>query len=136
MDPAAELLARLRLEVGRFRASQRRRVFDTAIQVGSIAAERVAVTIPARQAGQVDRQVRVDLFSALLEEAAADATHAWTARPGPAELLPEDIAWMVGAEAAFGAAGRTLEGCYAITRYGWVDVRTGERRVWKRLRLR
>jgi hypothetical protein len=31
--------------------------------------------------------------------------------------------------------GRPLDGFYVITRTGWRDVRTGERRVWKRLRL-
>lgn len=136
MPTSSDLHALLRVEVGRFRESERRRRFETTVYVGSPAGERAAVTIPARQGSYVDREVRVELFSALLEVAPGDAAYAWTSRPGPPDLLPDDVAWMVGAEAAFGAAWRELEGCYTITRYGWVDVRTGERRVWKRLRLR
>jgi hypothetical protein len=35
----------------------------------------------------------------------------------------------------FAAHGVRLTGFYAITRTGWLDVRTGEARVWRRLRL-
>jgi hypothetical protein len=31
--------------------------------------------------------------------------------------------------------GRRLDGCFAVTRYGWRDVLTGETRTWRRLRL-
>lgn len=132
-DPAG-LAGLLRTEVGRFRQAERRRRFDPGIHVGAVAGERATVVVPARQREYLDRQVRVDLVSALLEEA-DHAAFAWVSRPGVAVLEDDDTSWGVAAQVAFGAAGRQLEGFFVITREGWLDVRTGDRRVWKRLRL-
>lgn len=80
-----------------------------------------------------DVQLRVELVAALLES--SDAPYAWVTRPGPAEVIEDDGAWLAAAVAAFGIAGRDLNAFYALSRTGWVDIRSGERRVWKRLRL-
>jgi hypothetical protein len=83
----------------------------------------------------VDRQVRPDFVLALLETAPQATDCAWVSRPGETVVTDDDVAWLVAAESAFGSAGRDLAGCYVVTRHGWADVRTGESRVWKRLRL-
>jgi hypothetical protein len=46
-----------------------------------------------------------------------------------------DVAWHAAAQRSFGAHEVELLGFRAVTRSGWIDVRTGERRTWKRLRL-
>ena len=46
-----------------------------------------------------------------------------------------DLAWAGAARRAFALHGRPLEGCYVITRYGWLDLDTGRSRTWKRLRI-
>jgi len=135
MTTPDDLRSRLRVEAGRFRESERRRRFDVALHVGTPAGPRTSTVVPARQQTHVDRQTRIELYGALLEVAPDGTDSAWLTRPRTAALEDGDLAWMVGATAAFGAAGRPLEGFFAITRDGWVDVRTGERRVWKRLRL-
>jgi hypothetical protein len=135
MTASDALRARLRTEAGRFREGERRRRFDVAIHVGTPAGERRSVAVPAKQQPYLDRDTRIELFSALLEVAPDGCDSAWLTRPRTAVLEPGDTAWMVGAAVAFGAAGVDLAGFFAITRDGWVDVRTGEHRVWKRLRL-
>jgi len=130
-----DLRSRLRVEAGRFRESERRRRFDVALHVGTPSGPRTSTVVPAGQQAYVDRQTRIELYAALLEVAPDGTDSAWLTRPGTAALEDEDTAWMVAATAAFGASGGSLEGFFTITRDGWVDVRTGERRVWKRLRL-
>jgi hypothetical protein len=135
MTTPDDLRARLRVESGRFREGERRRRFDVALHVGTPGGARASVVVPAKQLAYVDRETRIELYSAMLEVAPGGTDSAWLTRPGTAALEPDDTAWMVGAMAAFGAAGMSLDGFFAVTRDGWVDVRTGERRVWKRLRL-
>jgi hypothetical protein len=130
-----DLQSRLRMEVGRFRQRERRRRFDLVLHVGSPGVASTSVELPAPRLEYVDHQVRVELISAMLESAPEDADSIWVTRPGPAVLEEGDIAWLAAALAAFGAEGRALMGCYVITREGWVDMRSGERRVWKRLRI-
>jgi hypothetical protein len=134
VSASSTLHALLRTEVGRFRETERRRRrFDLTVHVGELGGERESVVLPTNQAAYVDRQVRIELMSAVLE--VAPGQHGWVTRPGPTELRDDDTMWLVAATGAFTAAHRALDGFYAITREGWVDVRTGERRVWKRLRL-
>jgi hypothetical protein len=132
---AIDLHARLRLEVAHFRERERRRTFDPALWVGSVGRHRASVAVPSHRLAMVDRQVGAELFAGLLEEAPDGTDTAWLSRSGPVVVELGDVAAMVAAETAFGSAGRRLAGCYVITREGWVDLRTGERRVWRRLRL-
>jgi hypothetical protein len=131
-----ELSRRLRLEVGRFREAQHRRRFDVEVHVGMLAGSRLSAPVPARDLGCYDRALRVDVLLGLLADAPGDTDTGWLTRPGVTRLHDEDITWCAAAAGAFGIVGRELTGFYAITREGWLDVRTGERRVWKRLRLR
>ncbi|HET7735130.1 MAG TPA: hypothetical protein VFK52_04110 [Nocardioidaceae bacterium] len=129
-----DLQALLRTEVGTFRAGERRRRFAPRLCVGQLAGERSDLELPVKQMEYVDRTLRPDYVLALLETA-PEADAAWIARPGETVVTDDDVAWMVAAGSAFGSAGRELAGCYVVTRHGWADIRTGESRVWQRLRL-
>ena len=80
-----------------------------------------------------------DFVSWLLEEepVSGEATGAcvWLTRAGDPQLQDEDLAWLSATCRAFGALDRDLAGFWTVTRTGWIDVRTGESRTWKRLRL-
>jgi hypothetical protein len=47
----------------------------------------------------------------------------------------QDLAWHAAALRAFAAQGLPLAVFRVVTKGGWRDVRTGERREWRRLRL-
>ena len=124
----------LRLEVGRFRERESRRVFDVMVQVGELGGERDSFVVRAQDLPAVDAALRVDVISSLLEQGPAWGT-AWLVRPGTPEPHDHDVQWLAAARSAFGIHGRELQGFYVITRAGWRDVLTGDSRTWKRLRL-
>lgn len=134
MPPDRDLEPRLRAEVALLRRRETRRVFDTTVYVGTPGGDRDSVVIPARDVPVVDRAVRTDLVSALLERTAAEHTTTWLTRAGHPDDHEQDRDWLRAAHTAFGMHGRVLTGCYAVTRYGWRDVVTGKSRVWRRLR--
>ena len=63
------------------------------------------------------------------------AASAWVSRPGATTLHDRDLEWYAACLQVFGAHRLRLAAFRAVTRSGWLDVATGERRVWKRLRL-
>jgi hypothetical protein len=126
--------ARLRLEVGRLRQRESRRRYDVTVHVGTPGGARCSLVVPSRQLDDHDRQLRVEILVDMLERAVG-ADHAWLTRPGRPDVHDLDLEWLAAATTAFGVHGRPLHGFYAMTREGWLDVRTGERRVWRRLRL-
>jgi hypothetical protein len=121
--------------VGRFRARESRRVFDASVQVGVLDGPRDSFTVRAADLPVVDAALRTDVVAALLDDSPDDWRTAWLVRPGVPEVHDLDLAWLGAAGTAFGMHGRPLEAFYTVTRSGWLDVLTGERRVWKRLRL-
>jgi hypothetical protein len=130
----------LRLEVGRLRQRESRRVFDASVNVGRLGGPRDSFVVRAQDAPIVDRGLRVEVVSCLLDELAPEDQHgaeaaAWLVRPGAPEPQDADLEWLGAASFAFAAHGARLTGFYAITRSGWLDLRGGETRVWKRLRL-
>jgi hypothetical protein len=135
MRPPTDLHPLLRREVGMLRARESRRVFDVAVNVGQVAGDRDSFVVRAQDLPAVDAALRIDVLSSLVEQAPAAGLTAWVTRPGEPEPHDLDLAWMAAASVAFGIHGRETDGFYAITRTGWLDVRTGERRTWKRLRL-
>jgi hypothetical protein len=50
-------------------------------------------------------------------------------------LHDRDLEWYAAAAHGFAAHGMRLLEFRAVTRAGWLDVVTGEQRVWRRLRL-
>ncbi|HET6626062.1 MAG TPA: hypothetical protein VFG63_06700 [Nocardioidaceae bacterium] len=135
MRPPTDLRPLLRREVGMLRARESRRKFDAALSVGRLAGERDSFVVRAQDLPAVDVALRMDVLSSLVEQTPDEADQAWLTRPGEPHPHDLDLEWLAAATVAFGIHGRSLAGFYAITRAGWLDVRTGERRTWKRLRL-
>ena len=127
----------LRLEVGRLRVRESRRVFDPSVHVGRLAGPRRSFVFRARDRPVMDRGLRVEVMCSLLDEHEEDlaGTVAWLVRPGVPEVSDLDLEWQSAAGFAFATRELRPAGFYVVTRGGWLDVRTGESRVWKRLRL-
>lgn len=125
----------LRQEVAILRAQESRRVFDVAIHVGELGGQRDSFVLRTQDAAAMDIGLRIDVMSALVGTSAPEAISAWVSRPGVPHTHDVDLEWLAAASVAFGMHGRELAAFHAITRSGWLDVRTGEQRVWKRLRL-
>ena len=132
-DPAADRLAVLRREVGLFRAGERRRRFPAALHLGELGGTRLSMVLPASLS---DPALAFDLVDTLPTPDVARARDVWLTRPGVPELHDQDLLWLTAADGVLGARGVRLRSFHAVTRTGWLDVRTGERRTWKRLRLR
>ena len=130
-----ELRAGLRLEVGRLRRRESRRVFDASVHVGVPGAAGTGFVLRGQDAPAVDAALRIDVLSALVEQSPPDWTTVWLVRPGTPEPYDCDLEWWAAAGTAFGMHGRRPEGGFVVTRSGWRDVRTGETREWVRLRL-
>lgn len=125
----------LRLEVGRLRAEQPRQRFDAVIHVGRLGGPHRSCPVPAGEP-LLDAGTRTDVVLRLLESGAGEAAvEGWLTRPGEPLLQDDDLGWLSATLRAYGVVGRTLEGFWSVTRTGWLDVRTGERRTWRRLRI-
>lgn len=130
-DPGLDLAARrwLRLRVGQLRAATQSRTFPTAVEV---------VGGPGWTdlgAPSADHGLRVDLLCRLLAGHGGAATVA-VIRPGPHERRDEDMAWARAALVAADVVGVSLTTVVIVSRWGWLDLASGEQRTWKRLRVR
>jgi hypothetical protein len=132
-----DVAAAWRREVGQFRAREQRRRHPLGIHVGDPAGWRESVELPWPEPRWHDAGVRADVVTALLARTAPRvlAASCWLTRPGVPELHDADLEWYAAAVRGFGAHDLTLTGFRAVTRTGWIDVVTGERRAWRRLRL-
>lgn len=117
------------------RERESRRVFDLAVSVGTLAGVHDSFVVRAQDLPAVDAGLRIDVMSSLVEQAPPGQVAAWVTRAGGPDPHDLDLEWLSATTVAFGIHARRLAGFYAITRSGWLDVRTGERRTWKRLRL-
>lgn len=148
--PAPALLdgpteAALHRAVARLRTRRPREPFDLTLHVGSLDGPRVGFVVHARERSDLDRGVRTDLVARLLRQA-LDAgsedprptpgipagTSVWLTRPGSPSEEDDDHAWHAAARSAYASLGRTLGGFWVVTRTGWLDLVTGERRLWTR----
>ena len=135
-DPQRQLrLLQLRLEVGLLRQRESRRVFDSVVYVGTLGGERDSFVVRAGDLPVIDAALRTDVVAALVERTEPRMRTVWLTRSGGPEAYDQDAAWFAAARVAFAMHGRPLEDCFAVTRYGWRDVATGESRTWRRLRL-
>ncbi|MGA9749964.1 MAG: hypothetical protein WBQ50_21130 [Nocardioides sp.] len=125
----------LRTEVGRLRLRESRRVFDTAVHLGTLGGAHDVFVARSGDLPVLDTALRTDVLARLLEHVVAPGPDLWLTRSGHPEPYEEDVAWLASASAACAMHARALGGCFVVTRYGWRDVRTGESRRWKRLRL-
>ncbi len=137
----ADTAACWRLEVGRFRAEQQRRTFPLTLHVGVPAGPRVSAEVPWPVPREYDDGLRFDLLTGLVERWGSRGDDqeapgvAWLTRMGFPEPHDQDLAWHAAAVRALAAQDRHLAQFRVVTKNGWLDVRTGERRVWRRLRL-
>lgn len=133
--PTVESL--LRQEVGALRRRESRRRFDTEIRAGRIGGEHRVRNVSRDDLRVLDAGTRTEVVTWLLEELteACAPVQVWTTRAGEPTVQDDDLAWLSASLRAVGALGLTLDGFWAVTRTGWLDVRSGERRTWKRLRL-
>ena len=137
-SPAApDLPAARRREVGELRAREQRRRHPLEVHVGEPAGWRESLELPWPEPAWHDSGLRADMVQALLSRTPAEVVTAscWLIRPGVPELHDADLDWYAAAVRGFGAHDVALAGFRAVTRTGWLDVVTGERRTWKRLRL-
>lgn len=125
----------LRREVGLLRQRESRRVFDSAVYVGTLGGERDSFVVRAGDLPVIDTALRTDVLSALVERTDPSAHTVWLTRAGGPEAYEQDASWFAASRIAFAMHGRQLDGFFAVTRYGWRDVATGESRAWRRLRL-
>jgi hypothetical protein len=129
-----EQRAGLRLEVGRLRQRERRRRFGPEVHLGEPGVDSVALRLEEVDGPALDAALRTDLAARLVGAATRGDT-AWLVRPGAPDPHDLDLAWLAALRMAAGMHGVRLTRFFAVTRYGWLDVASGERRVWKRLRL-
>jgi len=128
-------LSLLRLEVGRLRARESRERFDAVVHVGHLGAAQRSCPVPCGDL-VLDPGTRTELVLRLLEAGGfVGAAAAWLTRPGEPVVQDDDLGWLSATLRAFGATGSSLAGFWSVTRTGWLDVRTGEARTWKRLRV-
>lgn len=135
VSPRTDRRLLLREEVGRFRAREHRRVFDSSVHVGLLGGPRTGFVIRAQDLPAMDAALRIDVVSALVESSPAEWRTAWIVRAGTPEPHDLDLQWLAAVLTAFAMHDRPVDDCYVITRAGWRDVRSGETRVWARLRL-
>jgi hypothetical protein len=122
----------LRAEVRRFVAEcGTRRALPTRVHVGWLGGERATLLDdPSYDAG-----LRADLLTRALDRFDEPGpTTAWLTRGGFTTTGDDDLAWLAAADAAFGRHGVARVAFFAITRQGWLDVRTGQSRTWRRVR--
>lgn len=119
----------------RFRLADRRRGFDTIVNAGVVGGPRASLVVPRRCEPDLDESVCTDILEALLESAPSPSPAAWLLRRGTAEPTDLDRCWASAATRTFAIAGLPPPTLHALAREGWIDLRTGQRRTWRRLRL-
>lgn len=138
VDAAASADAAWRLEVGRFRAEHPQRTFPMGVHLGEPAGPRLSFEVPWPVSEEYDAGLRLDLMSGLGASwagAGCGRGSVWLARLGVPELHDQDVLWHAASLHALSAFGVRLDTFRVVTKSGWLDVRTGQRRTWKRLRL-
>ena len=140
--PSAQLVRWLRARVARLRQDSTRRVFPSQLElVSEVPAEPTTAALVSRAhaAEADDHGLRVDLLIRLLDATPADGLayrrmaliHV---RPGPTELADSDFAWWSAARCTHRLVAVEVVRTVAVTRWGWVDVPSGQRKTWARLR--
>jgi hypothetical protein len=125
----------LRVEVGSLRLRERRRVFPAELCLGRLGERRVAVPLPWPVPAAYDDALLADLVDALVDRGGVPTEAVWLLRPGVPE--PHDVDMRLAAVAHRVAEARDAPGArfLVVTRYGWLEPRSGASRRWKRLRL-
>src|SRR3954466_7320612 len=127
-----ELAAAITEELRRFvAAAGTRRALPTICHVGQPAGE--AVMLPEAD----DPGLRADLVVRAMDGLTTTlGACAWMTRGGDLETTNSDLGWFAAARAGFARHGLALPAFVVVTRTAWVDLVTGERHVWRRVRRR
>jgi len=127
---ATAIHAELRTFVG---AAGSRRALSTTCHVGHPGGEQSRfphdlVDEPCLRADLVERAIDGLLVT--------EGVCAWVTRGGELDTADADAEWFAAARTAFARHGLTLPAFFVLNRSGWVDLVTGERRLWTRVRNR
>jgi hypothetical protein len=79
--------------------------------------------------------LRADLVERAIDGLAeTSGACAWVTRSGGLHLIDADADWFAAARTGFGRHGLVLPAFFVLNRTGWVDLVSGERREWSRVR--
>jgi hypothetical protein len=130
---------RLRRLVLDHKASEHRLRFPPLLQAGSPGRVLWRCTEPPGPGGGLDLALRCDALAAVLHQAARTGADedalVWLTRAGDLAVQDVDLDWLRAVTTVNAETGRRLA-FVVVTRQGWHDPRTGERRTWRRLRDR
>ncbi len=112
-------------------AAGTRRALPTTVHAGQPAGEHVVLP-------EVDDQgLRTDLVVRAIDGlATTEGACAWVTRGGDVATTDTDAAWFAASRAGFARHGLDLPVFAVVTRTAWLDLVSGERRVWSRVRTR
>ena len=130
MDPSltTAVLVELRAFVG---AAGNRRLLPPTCHVGHPGSQRTGFA----HAEVEDPSLRTDLVERALDGLAElSGACAWITRSGELHLSDADAEWFAAARTGFGRHGLVLPAFLVLNRTGWVDLVSGERRAWSRVR--
>ena len=132
MDPT--LAAAIKVELSEFvTAAGTRRDLHTTCHVGHPGGERTTF----EHLEIDDASLRADLVERAIDGLlTTEGACAWVTRGGELGLVDADAEWFAAARAAFARHGLPLPAFFVLNRRGWVDLVSGERREWYRIRNR
>jgi hypothetical protein len=108
-----------------------KRALPTTCHVGQPAGEQVFLP------GADDPGLRADLVERAIDGlTTTDGACAWLTRGGDLAATDADISWLAAARMGFARHGLPLVAFAVVTRTAWVDLLSGEQRVWRRVRHR
>ncbi len=82
-----------------------------------------------------DHSLRTDLVERAIDGLLiTDGACAWVTRGGQLDVSDADAEWFAAARTAFARHGLVLPAFFVVNRSGWVDLVSGERRAWSRVR--
>lgn len=139
--PAHPLAPWLRARVLALRASTRRRVFPGSVELvpaGGAAGE-APVASWRYDEEPLDHALRVDVLVRLLTDCACRGV--WRVglvhvRPGSHEPTDLDFGWAAAGATAASISGVDVHSVLVVSRWGWLDLRSGATRRWVRPRDR
>ena len=127
-----ELAQRITVELRAFVAGAgTRRALPTTCHVGHPGGERVSLAT-------VDgASLRADLVERAIDGLRhIEGACAWLTRGGELGTTDADAAWFAAVRAGYARHGLTVPAFVVITRTAWMDLVSGERQVWRRVRRR
>jgi hypothetical protein len=115
-----------------------RRALPTTCHVGHPHGDHVRL---AQLDGQLDGPLEPSLLADLVTRAVdglleVDGACAWVTRGGDLGTTDADAAWFAAARQGFARHGLVLPAFAVVTRTAWVDLVSGEQRLWTRVRTR